>query len=143
VGQGMRSATLRMRYQASIPAKVAAISPFVDEVLERLRGENVGGEEMEFALETALREALANAILHGCKGDAEKQVHCEVSCERDGSVRIVVRDPGKGFDPAKVASPLSGEKLRADHGRGVYLIRKVMDEVEYAMGGREIRMKKS
>jgi serine/threonine-protein kinase RsbW len=134
---------MRMRYKASIPAKVDAISPVVDEALARIRGEITPSARMEFAVETAMREALANAVLHGCRGDAAKKVECEVSCERDGSVKIVVRDPGEGFDPAAVASPLSDENLGADHGRGVYLIRQVMDEVEYAMGGREIRMKKS
>jgi serine/threonine-protein kinase RsbW len=126
-----------------MPAEVGAISRVVDEVLSRIRKENSDSARMEFAVETALREALANAVLHGCKGDPAKQVHCEVSREADGSVQILVRDPGEGFDPGSVASPLSGENLRADHGRGVYLIRQVMDEVEYAKGGREIRMKKS
>lgn len=138
-----KSARIKMRYQASIAAEVDAISPLVDEVLARVREENARSAKMEFAIETALREALANAIVHGCKADPAKRVQCEVSCEKDGSVRIVVRDPGDGFDPSSLANPLNGENLMADHGRGVYLIRQVMDEVEYANGGREIWMKKS
>jgi anti-sigma regulatory factor (Ser/Thr protein kinase) len=143
MGRSVRSECMRMKYEASIPAQVAAISPVVDEVLARIREENAHSGRIEFAIETALREALANAVLHGCKSDPAKRVHCEVNCEADGSVQILVRDPGEGFDPGSVASPLSDENVRADHGRGVYLIRQLMDEVEYANGGREIRMKKS
>src|SRR5580704_17339657 len=143
MGQSARGAPMKMKYQVSIAAQVNAISPLVDEVLARIREENARSAKMEFAIETALREALANAIEHGCKGDPAKRVQCEVCCEKDGSVRIVVRDPGEGFNPASVANPLTGDNLMADHGRGVYLIRQVMDEVEYANGGREIWMKKS
>lgn len=132
-----------MRYEITIPAQVDAISPVVDEILARLREQHARAAAIEFAIETALREALANAVLHGCKADPAKQVRCEVRCEEDGSVRIIVRDPGEGFDPASVSNPLSHENLHSDHGRGVYLIRQLMDEVEYTDGGREIRMKKS
>lgn len=132
-----------MRYQISIPAQVASISPVVEDVLARIHALHPRALKIEFAIETALREALANAVLHGCKSDPSKQIHCIVSCEPDGAVQITVRDPGEGFDPSAVRDPLSHENLYADHGRGVYLIRQLMDEVAYADGGREVRMKKS
>jgi serine/threonine-protein kinase RsbW len=134
---------MTMRYKVTMPANVSAISPIVDAAMARIHEEHPRATEFEFAIETALREALANAVLHGCKANAEKLVHCEVSCDPSGSVQITVRDPGEGFDPASLASPLHPENLHADHGRGVYLIRQLMDEVQYADGGREVRMKKS
>ena len=132
-----------MKYSMSIPAQVSAISPLVDEVMAHIREKHARANKIDFAIETALREALANAVLHGCKGDASKEIHCEVTCEADGSVQILVRDPGEGFDPSALSNPLEHENLAADHGRGIYLIRHLMDEVHYTDGGREIRMKKS
>jgi serine/threonine-protein kinase RsbW len=132
-----------MRYEVSIPANVAAISPVVDAVMARIHKEHARATEIEFAIETALREALANAILHGCKQNSAKQVHCTVICDALGEIQITVRDPGEGFDPASISDPLSEGNVLADHGRGVYLIRHLMDEVQFADGGREVRMRKS
>jgi len=134
---------MSMRYEVSIPADVAAISPVVDAIMARIHQEHARAEEIEFAIETALREALANAVLHGCKANSAKQVQCQVSCDPLGAVHITVRDPGEGFDPASLSDPLHEDNLHADHGRGVYLIRQVMDEVQFTNGGREIRMRKS
>jgi serine/threonine-protein kinase RsbW len=128
-------------YEVRLPARVDAISPVVDEIMAHLHT-RVLTEENALAIETALREALANAVLHGCKGDARKQVHCEVSWNENGGIEILVRDPGEGFDPDSISDPLNHENLVADHGRGIYLIRHLMDEVEHANGGREIRMRK-
>ena len=54
----------------------------------------------------------------------------------------VVRDPGEGFDPKSVPSPVEGEQLYSAHGRGIYLINELMDEVRFEKGGSEIRMRK-
>lgn len=59
-----------------------------------------------------------------------------------GDVVIVVRDPGSGFDPAKVPNPLAAENLLKPSGRGVFLINGLMDQVDYADGGREVQMRK-
>ena len=55
---------------------------------------------------------------------------------------IVVRDPGTGFDPAEIPSPLQGRRLYAESGRGIYLINELMDEVRFEEGGTEIWMVK-
>ena len=99
-------------------------------------------EGKEFEIETALREALANAILHGCGNDPSKQVECSVTCDESRGMLIVVRDPGPGFDPAAVASPLHGQNVFESHGRGIYLINQLMDEVRFEKGGTEIHMRK-
>ena len=53
----------------------------------------------EYEIETAVREALANAIRHGCAGDPDKKVQVCVACDEERGMLIVVRDPGPGFDP--------------------------------------------
>jgi serine/threonine-protein kinase RsbW len=120
---------------------VEEISGVADEALSRLNAASFS-EDDRFAIETALREALANAVLHGAKCDASKLIFGIFTCEPDGSVTIVVRDPGPGFDPNHVPDPLHRDNLSSDHGRGLYLIRQLMDEVHFAHGGREIQMQK-
>jgi len=53
---------------------------------------------------------------------------------------LVVRDPGRGFDPKELPSPVRGENVFSTHGRGIYLINQLMDEVRFEKGGTEIHM---
>ncbi len=129
------------RLSAVIAADTGAISLFTDQVMLLLK-ENGGTEEKGFNIEMALREALANAVLHGCKSDPGKRVECTVACEEGGGILIIVRDPGTGFDPLSVQSPLVGENILADHGRGIFLMNMLMDEVRWERGGTEIHLRK-
>jgi len=133
--------TLILKINMVVAADVNAINPVVDDVME-IAGklECAKGKEME--IETALREALANAIIHGCENDPTRRVQCCVACDEGRGMLIVVRDPGAGFDPAQVPSPVVGENVFSSHGRGIFLINQLMDQVEFAHGGTEIRMKK-
>ena len=99
-------------------------------------------EEQIMAIELALQEAVANAIRHGCRGDITKQLQCSVNIDDNGEVMISVRDPGPGFDPETVADPLAPENVLKPSGRGIFLINGLMDEVEFAEGGRKVTMKK-
>jgi len=53
---------------------------------------------------------------------------------------IVVRDPGTGFNPGEIPNPLRGESVYSDHGRGIFLINQLMDEVKFLKNGTEIHM---
>jgi len=94
----------------------------------------------EDAVELALTEALANAIVHGAKSDPSKSVECDVACDQHGDLLIVVRDPGKGFDPGNIPNPVIGENIYSSHGRGIFLINQLMDDVKFQKNGTEIRM---
>jgi serine/threonine-protein kinase RsbW len=117
------------------------ISPVVDNLMQHAR-KLACCDGKDFEIELSLREALANAIIHGSKGDAGKQVHCTVSCDEKHGILIVVRDSGDGFDPTRVPGCCQGENIYADHGRGIYLINRMMDAVEFKNGGTEIHMRK-
>jgi serine/threonine-protein kinase RsbW len=76
------------------------------------------------------REAVINAILHGNKKDPGKQVH--VSFElNDESLRIKIADEGPGLDPDAVPDPLAPENILRSSGRGIFLMRALMDEVHF------------
>lgn len=128
------------RLNVVIPAETAAISTVTDGVMQIL-GEKHCAEGRRLEVEIALREALANAIEHGCRNDPSKSVQCCVAVEEDGELLIVVRDPGPGFDVASIPSPLEGPGLTKESGRGVFLINQFMDEVRYEDEGREVRMR--
>lgn len=128
------------RVNLVIPADTAAISTVTDGVMQ-LVDEKHCAEGRRVEVEIALREALANAIKHGCKNDPAKTVQCCVAVEDDGELLIVVRDPGTGFDVSAVPDPLAGAGLTKNSGRGVFLINQFMDEVRYEDGGREVQMR--
>ena len=132
---------LAVRLDVELPGDAAAISPVVDRVLALTK--DVGcAQGKEFEIETALREALANAVRYGCAHNPSKKVQLSVACDQDLGMIIVVRDPGPGFDPSQVPSPIAAEQLFSHHGRGIFLISQMMDRVEFGHGGREIRMHK-
>ncbi len=124
-----------------MPADVTAISPVVGWIM-RLVGELEYSEGKEFEIEMALREALANAVIHGCKADPTKKVECTVTGDREQGIQIVVRDPGFGFDHASLPSPTDDANLHSEHGRGILLINALMDEVTHEQNGTVIRMRK-
>jgi len=132
---------LLVRLDVTIAADVDAVSSVVQAVMEIAKEMKcVAGKESD--VELALREALVNAVVHGCKGDASKQVECCVACDQSRGILIVVRDPGTGFDPASIPSPIVGQSVFSEHGRGIYLITQLMDEVRFERGGTEIHMRK-
>lgn len=129
------------QFTVTIPADPAAIPTVTDGVTHVLE-EKGWPEEDVMAVELALQEAVANAIRHGCRGDQTKELQCSVSCDESGEVVITVRDPGSGFNPDAVPDPIEPENLLKASGRGIFLINGLMDEVQFADGGREVQMKK-
>jgi len=133
--------SLQARVRIEVPGRLDAISPAVEAIMAEARAMECS-KGKEFEIETALREALANAIRHGCRHDATQSVEVCVACDEARGMLIVVRDPGPGFDPAAIASPTVGHNIYRHHGRGIYLINQLMDEVSFEKGGTEIRMRK-
>ena len=140
-GHNATGRTSPLQFDVALPADVNAISPVVEAVL-RLVEQLAYAAGKEFEIEMALREALANAVIHGCKGDPRKKIECSVTGDENQGILIVVSDPGNGFDPASLPSPTEGQNLFSDHGRGIFLISRLMDEVQYERNGAKIRMRK-
>jgi len=131
-----------MQLQVLIASRIKAINPTARKLMRLLKRSCLPPQH-EFAVETALREALANAIVHGNHHDPSKKVRVRCGCDAVHGLWIAVRDEGAGFDPAVLESPVLGENLASDHGRGLLLIRRYMDEVRFEDRGREIFMRKS
>ncbi len=132
---------LGLKLNVTLSADRNALEPVVRNVMKIVR-EMKCAEGREDAIELALTEALANAIVHGAKNDPSKVIECDVACDEQRGMLIVVRDPGPGFDPSKIADPCHGENIYSSHGRGIYLINQLMDEVQFHKNGTEIRMLK-
>jgi serine/threonine-protein kinase RsbW len=90
-----------------------------------------------------VREALANAIVHGNHCDPEKTVSISVAVNEDCDLLMSIKDSGAGFDPSGLPNPIAAENLLAPHGRGIFLIRQLMDEVDFKFDhGTEVRMRR-
>src|SRR5262245_36831118 len=99
-----------VRIDETFPADVENIEPMVQRVMDLARELKCDeGKDMEIGL--ALQEALANAIVHGCKSDPKLTVTCRVELPQPAEMRIVVRDSGPGFELKEVRDPLSPEGL--------------------------------
>jgi serine/threonine-protein kinase RsbW len=132
---------LDLKLSVTLSADHAAVDPVVRSVMNVVREMNCApGREDD--IELALTEALANAVVHGANNDPSKIIECDVACDQKHGMLIVVRDPGPGFDPSKIADPCHGENIYSNHGRGIYLINQLMDEVQFHKNGTEIRMRK-
>ena len=132
---------LKLRVRVTLAADRNSVEPVVAQVMQAVRDLNcVNGKED--AIELSLQEALANAVVHGAKEDPSKTVECLVACDEQRGILIIVRDPGPGFDPANIPSCTVGESLYSNHGRGIFLINQLMDEVKFLKNGTEIHMVK-
>ena len=127
------------RVQMRMASRAAAIGPMIDRVLAAVDPAGFTDGQLH-RLRIALAEALANAVVHGNRRRARAFVGVAVEVEPKKGVTITVRDSGKGFARDAVADPRSPEALLLPRGRGVFLMRRLMDTVDYNPKGNEVRL---
>lgn len=116
--------SLESRFESIEVAERALVDLFVD----------VGvSDDEEYWILTALREAIANAIRHGHHGRPEESVRVNYRVE-DQKVSITVIDQGNGFDAAVIPDPRDAENILKPCGRGIFYMRRFMDEVAFRRG---------
>jgi serine/threonine-protein kinase RsbW len=126
----------------SLPSQIAIISLFVDQLMYFItRFRTPDGSELN--IEAALHEALANAIVHGNQQDPRKLVCVACRCTTDGEVSLTVQDEGQGFDTAAILDPTTPKNRLLPHGRGIYLMKTLMDDVCFEEGGAVVFMRKA
>ncbi len=131
---------LLVKVDVTLPGDVRAVGQFIDKIMAVIMDMGCAAGR-EFEIELALTEALANAIEHGSAHDPSKKIQCCVACDHTRGMLIIVRDPGPGFDPASIPSPIIGQNIFSTGGRGIYLINQLVDEVRFEKGGTEIHMR--
>jgi len=138
---GVQRSSSLLELEGWMPSEIGFISPMVEQLMRLIEAWRcvVGNE---FAVELALREALNNAVVHGNAMDPNKLVEVRCRCERGKGVWLIVKDHGRGFDPRAVSDPLASAGLQAEHGRGIHLMKLMMDEVSFRCAGSEVQMQK-
>lgn len=99
----------------------------------------VDNEELAYKVVLLLSEAVTNAIEHGNKLDASKEVdvNLDVSPKK---IKITVKDQGEGFDTSKLSDPIDADNLLNDGGRGIFFIQEMADEYQISEGGRKMEI---
>jgi len=112
-----------------------------EQTATRIAAEAGFEEDEVMRISMAVREAAINAVLHGNAYDPGKKVKLDFeSTPRD--LVITISDQGKGLDMSKIPDPLAPENLLKTSGRGIFLIRSFMDEVQIhpSHSGTEIKL---
>ena len=132
---------LALRFYEVIPSTLDALDEVINTLLILAREMECSSHELE-EVELALREALANAVIHGNRRDPNKKVAIRCFCQPDRGMLLVIDDEGSGFDPAKVPNPTGAECLMETHGRGLFLMKRLMDRVRISRKGTRVTLVK-
>jgi serine/threonine-protein kinase RsbW len=135
----MRRSSVRMDFL--IPSDLAYVIGVNYQISNLLKEFEFPPQDTRVNIPLACDEAITNAIVHGNRSNPEKKVSIQVYVSPN-RFRIRVRDEGDGFDVAGVADPTRGEALLRPGGRGVYLMRNIMDSVDFKDGGRVVELEK-
>ena len=130
-----------MRKKFQVASDLANVQKTSQDVLSFLKPLSLA-ESAQFDIRLCLEEALINAMKYGNRLKKDLPVELEVEGSPD-EVRITVQDQGTGFDVKKLEDCTAEKNLYLNHGRGVYLLHQLMDEVRYNEKGNQLLMVKS
>lgn len=122
-----------------VPSDVSCIEEAVELVTRHCLAGHDPCPHTRFRLRVVLSEALSNAVVRGNRQDCGKWVHVRAELHTR-AIRLMVTDEGGGFDPASVPDPILPERLPRADGRGLFLIRKLVDSVQFNEQGNSICM---
>ena len=120
--------------------KFSGAGKIIDEILEALAPYEID-QQLTYSIRLSVDETLTNAWRHGLNQDNNAEIEVSYAISDDG-FRFRVKDPGQGFDHESLPDPTVEENLYKSHGRGVFLIRQMMDEVEFNESGNELSIYK-
>jgi serine/threonine-protein kinase RsbW len=126
-------------FVVEVPNDVRAIERVVELVVRRCRTCESTARKFHLNFRVGLAEALANAMLYGNGDDPSKRVRVDVTVS-PARVCARVTDQGDGFDPESIADPTTPENLLRPGGRGLFLMRQLMDEVRFNDRGNSVTL---
>ncbi len=122
-----------------VPNDLASIEEAVNQVVQRCPACGQDRRRLRLNLRVGLTEALANAMLYGNGHDPSKRVKVEVAfCDSQITARIT--DEGHGFDPYHIPDPTCPANLLKPSGRGIFLMRQLLDEVHFNDQGNSVTL---
>lgn len=122
-----------------LPTDIHSIENAVEFVMSRCITCEHHARRLNLNFRVGLTEALSNAMLYGNCHDPSKRVLVEITI-LEGRLRARVTDQGAGFDPAAVPDPTTPENISKPCGRGLFLMRSLMDEVSFNERGNEVTL---
>lgn len=141
LGRASFSPVTEETIELTLPSRIEAINKAATAVAELLTRSGIS-EDAAFGLDMAVREALANAVIHGNKLDDTKLVEITVKSSLD-SLEVSIHDQGQGFNPDTISDPTKEENILKSSGRGIFFMRNFFDEVDWSIspaGGTTVRM---
>lgn len=135
----MRRSSVRMDFL--IPSDLTYVIGVNYQISNLLKEFEFPPQDTRVNIPLACDEAITNAIIHGNRSNPDKKVSIQLYVSPN-RFRIRVRDEGEGFDLRDVDDPTRGEALLRPSGRGVYLMRNIMDLVEFKDSGRTVELEK-
>lgn len=120
-----------------LPSDIDLVGPAVELIAAHCRTGVLSPRRVSFNLRTVLAEALTNAIVYGNRADPAKRVRVRVELGKR-VVRIHVEDDGDGFDARAVPDPTTPDRLLCEDGRGLWVIRHLVDRVTFNARGNAV-----
>ena len=122
-----------------LPTDIRSIEHAVEYVVRRCQACEREADRLRLNFRVGLTEALSNAMMYGNGHDPTKRVRVEVTLDGD-AIKARITDQGTGFDPASVPDPTTPENLLKAGGRGLFLMRQLLDEVSFNDRGNEVTL---
>ena len=117
----------------------AAVAPMVERVLAAVRDAGLAQEQLD-NLAVAVAEALSNAAVHGHRLEPRRMVRISLEVVPGRRATVEVGDSGAGFDSSSVSDPTDPARVLIPGGRGVFLMRRLVDHLEYNPAGNTVRL---
>ncbi|MDC3220181.1 ATP-binding protein [Flavobacteriales bacterium] len=121
----------------STPDSLTVVEKKIDEVTKEANvNEGIYGNVL-----IAVTEGVNNAIHHGNKSNPEKNIDIDIEINTDNQLVFMIKDQGDGFDPEALPDPTDPANIEKPHGRGVFLMQQLSDEIEFEDEGRTVIIK--
>ncbi len=121
------------------PSELENISR-VEKLIDDISSSHNLSSEIYGKISVAIIEAVNNAILHGNQLDNSKKVKIDYNID-DKAICFMIEDEGKGFDFSSIPDPTLPENLEKTHGRGIFLMNHLADDIAFNENGALVEMK--